>query len=672
MNPNFLKSQADRNGIRNEYLKNLQLETSNNLMNYNANQIFKQTGVLPPSITALVDTRSITEKYADKQKARVAVIAGLREITDGANANQIIDQIHGNDIIDLLNNLPQIIADLKPKWSLGITAPAFLGYWNNYKQALASNGGVSTLPIIQSNQLLTSIQGLLQNLQTTIATKEQYDALGKIFDELTPTTQLLMAKKMNSRIRELTQSLIEEAKKAEEIKDPIVKQNRIALLGELASQFPTQSETQTLINEAQVAQQLDNTPTMSNVLGTNSLSIQQPAVDMLDSLSQEIDIMVSTPIKSSSPATTKESQSTQEQTGSNPKPFEPTLRPPKNIDEFMSLPLKSKIGFLLFLDKNDPTFEKEKNIKNAQQKSLRHISWKDTSPNYVGKTNIMELLDKFFNSKGIITPKNEEDTYNSITRKYYKSRNSVPELRAFLSENPNKSRNIKIPAFEESSSESEGEITPRKVKYSNKPLEPTAEDIQKATGTGVRKVGRPRIMGRGVATAVAVYTKKPKVDTSHKVERVPSYIEFGKHLLHQHNLLGGILQIRRRSGNIINELPRQSIGGRLKKILITLTGTGSPSFEDINELSTHEKELLNKVVKHCKIDQRLLVPTPDKTKEEQDMNRLQILSGELTAGNNNPTIVKELKTLLLRLKNCGRIPKREAHEIMEDLLTLGY
>jgi len=106
--------------------------------------------------------------------------------------------------------------------------------------------------------------------------------------------------------------------------------------------------------------------------------------------------------------------------------------------------------------------------------------------------------------------------------------------------------------------------------------------------------------------------------------------------------------------------------------LITLTGTGSPSFEDINELSTHEKELLNKVVKHCKIDQRLLVPTPNKTKEEQDMNRLKILSGEISSGNNNPTIVKELKTLLLRLKNSGRIPKREAHEIMEDLLTLGY
>ena len=110
----------------------------------------------------------------------------------------------------------------------------------------------------------------------------------------------------------------------------------------------------------------------------------------------------------------------------------------------------------------------------------------------------------------------------------------------------------------------------------------------------------------------------------------------------------------------------------MKKVLLTLTGSGSPSFEDINELSEKDKALLNKVVKKAKIDQRLLVPTPDKTKEEQDMNKLQILSGEIQSGNNNPQLVKELKVLLLRLKNGGRIPKRQAHEIMEDLLSLGY
>ena len=81
---------------------------------------------------------------------------------------------------------------------------------------------------------------------------------------------------------------------------------------------------------------------------------------------------------------------------------------------------------------------------------------------------------------------------------------------------------------------------------------------------------------------------------------------------------------------------------------------------------------MNKVVKHTKINDRLLVPTPDRSKEEQDYVRFQILVGELKSGNNNPTLIRELKTILLRLKNNGRIPKREAHEILEDVLSLGF
>jgi len=668
MNPKFTKSQADRNAVKNEYLKNLQLETSNNLMNYNAKQIFKQTGILPPSITSLVDTRSITEKYADKQKARVAVLSGLREITDGANANQIIDQIHGNDILDLLNNLPQIIAEIKPKWSLGITAPAFLSYWNNYKQALSLNAGVSTLAVLQSNQLLTNIQGLLQNIQATLPTKQDFALLKNVFSSLPQTEEVRRASQMIGDAEDDTQTVYSLATEMsiKGTKDPLVFEQQIKDLQAVMENIPPRSTIVDLTQQAQIASQLGNSPQEANYLATQvqgQLSMIQPK--SFEEVEQELESMTSTPTKSPSTASTL----TASMVGKSPVSKESGKRQyfegdPKTFSQWESMKWEDKRKFIKTIFTNsDPRidygkdWDKDKSIIHIAKDEYNPINTNNTtkgnkSKYWIGLTNIPQLMEAYF--KGEIEPSPSK----------IKSKLSGAE-ESKKSSSGKKARPVLITAKdinEEDSSEEEG-------------IEPTAEQIKKGgeSGTGIkRKVGRPRIMGRGVATAVAVYTKKPKVDTSHKVERVPSYIEFGKHLLHQHNLLGGILQIRRRSGNIINELPRQSIGGRLKKILITLTGTGSPSFEDINELSTHEKELLNKVVKHCKIDQRLLVPTPDKTKEEQDMNRLQILSGEITAGNNNPTIVKELKTLLLRLKNSGRIPKREAHEIMEDLLTLGY
>ena len=651
MNPQFCRTASDRNSARNEYIKNLQLETSNNLMNYNANQVFKQTGVLPPSITALLDTRSITEKYADTQKARVAVLSGLREITDGANANQIVSQIQSKDMITLLNNLPQIISEIKPKWSLGITAPAFMGYWDNYKKAVAMNSGVSVYPIIQSNQLLTNIQGILQNIQATLPTQQDYKLMKSVFKLLPQTEQVRLTDQMINDAMEQADEILKIANEVSQMtqEDPIRLENIAKQIQIAIENAPPKSVIQSLTQQANISVSLGNSPKEANDLATQAnsqLSVGNPS--NYQNIEQEFESMISP--SSQSPTTTVATESTREQTETGRRVyFQGT---PETYEQWENMKWDNKLSFVKTIFKNsDPkinwgSIPKPHSIKHLAQSKYNPGNTNSTtrgtrSNHWIGDTNIEELMEDYFkvNKQG-------------GAQESKKSSGKKPK-----------------PVYIEEESEEEG-------------AEPTAEDIRKATtGSGIKR--KHRIQGRGVnshrthapttnLTSGGNYYQKPKIDTSHKVEKVPSYIEFGKHVLHQHNLQGGILQIRRRSGTIINDLPRQAVGGKLKKVLITLTGTGSPSFEDINELSDSEKNLLNKIVKTCKIDQRLLVPTPNKNKEEQDFNRLQILSGEITAGNNNPQIVKELKTILLRLKNVGRIPKKHAHEIMEDLLSLGY
>jgi hypothetical protein len=620
MNPQFSRTQADRNAIRNEYIKNLQLETANNLTNYNANQIFKQTGALPPSITAQLDTRSITEKYADKQKARVAVIAGLREITDGANANMISDQIHGDELITLLNNLPQIVADIKPKWSLGITAPAFMNYWNNYKQALTANAGVSNYPIIQSNQLLTSINGALQNIQATLPTGADYDKLKQVINLLPKTTKRGLAIKIIDDAKKQAEEIVAQANATAQQKigesDPILQQKRIELLGELTARLPNITALSQLTQDAQIASQLDRNVEGADEVCDNVINILQPELQELQELkivSERINEIEKRTPKSTPANTPQQSQEATEpidwEEGSEGDDEEGMT----TLPAFSPNPVRNPTSFADIFQ-NDLPYIKAQIDKLVKSKELN-----PADINYGAEY------------KG-------EKRYYSVGKKQYYNTN-IPEL----------VDNILQP---------------------KRGLGGAQESKQSETGKGLRK---RHMKGCGVSFApkgtISSYTK---VDTSKKVEKVPSYIQFGKHLLHQHDLHGGILKIKRLSGTVINELPTQSIGGKLKKVLITLTGSGNPSFEDINELSEHEKSLLNKIVKNCKIDQRLLVPTPDKTKEEQFYNRLQILSGEIGAGNNNPQIVRELKTLLLKLKNSGRIPARHAHAILEELLSLGY
>ena len=610
MNPQFARSKADKNAIRMEYIKNLQLETSNNLMNYNANKIFKESGALPPSITAQLDTRSITEKYADKQKARVAVIAGLREITDGANANMISDQIHGDEIVLLINNLPQIIADIKPKWSLGITAPAFMNYWNKYKLSLQSNAGVSNFPILQSNQLLTNIQGILQNIQTTLPSGEDYEKLKQVINLLPKTTKRGLAIKIIDDARKQAEEILANARAINEGKigenDPILQKQRIAFINQLTSRVANISAVRTLTQDAQVASQLDRNVEGADEVFDNVIHQLQPEDLSLEEMEEQIRII------SASNTPSQQSQSATEAT-------EATEEPNWGQSE------------------NDLGSDEEEGMTTAPAQS----------PSPFRPTNFEELM--------------KSDWVNF----------ALPFIMGLIKNGDIKKADIKYDTGYSGEKRPSG-LRKGTIRQTNLPelidasLKPRglggAEESKKSeTGTGMKR----KIKGCGISSYA-------KVDTSRKVEKVPSYIQFGKHLLHQHDLQNGKLKIKRLSGTIINDLPNQAIGGKLKKVLITLTGTGNPSFEDINELSEHEKTLLNKIVKNCKIDQRLLVPTPDKTKEEQSYNRLQILSGEINAGNNNPQIVRELKTLLLKLKNSGRVPARHAHAILEELLSLGY
>jgi hypothetical protein len=664
MNPQFARSKADKNAIRSEYIKNLQLETSNNLMNYNANKIFKESGALPPSITAQLDTRSITEKYADKQKARVAVIAGLREITDGANANMITDQIHGDEIITLLNNLPQIVADIKPKWSLGITAPAFMDYWNKYKLSLQANAGVSNFPILQSNQLLTSINGLLQTIQSTLPTKEDLIRLKSVMGDLPSTRLRKRSIEEILRAIEYDEFIVTHAKELEQMKQdfPEKVEATRAVLAELVRRQPTKETISKLLNDFLIAKSLGKDQKgierLEGELQEGFSEIPEDAE--LVRLREEMRILSAKSTPQNTPTQTQEDedeaerlrtialnspypvplpqflQSSATEQGSESEgsdtegmttapadtprslPSRQTFQgqTPTTYEQFESLgSWNEKRAFIKQLYNSDKQFHDAVNWGSLPKRSIQHLAESEYSTKgtkkgeksdmWIGLTNIPELLQEYFKQK---------------------------------------------PAGG---------------------LGGAQESKQSETGKGLRR--KREMKGCGVSFApkgsISTYAR---VDTSKKVEKVPSYIQFGKHLLHQHDLHGGILKIKRLSGSIINELPTQSIGGKLKKVLITLTGTGSPSFEDINELNEHEKSLLNKIVKNCKIDQRLLVPTPDKTKEEQLYNRLQILSGEINAGNNNPQIVRELKTLLLKLKNSGRIPARHAHVILEELLSLGY
>ena len=79
-----------RDTIRQQYLNTLTLDIANQTKNLNANKLFKANG---STGSEPADTRSATEKYEDLDNLKVQVRAGLKQITDGMEAERVVADI---------------------------------------------------------------------------------------------------------------------------------------------------------------------------------------------------------------------------------------------------------------------------------------------------------------------------------------------------------------------------------------------------------------------------------------------------------------------------------------------------------------------------------------------------------------------------------------------------
>jgi hypothetical protein len=172
--------------------------------------------------------------------------------------------------------------------------------------------------------------------------------------------------------------------------------------------------------------------------------------------------------------------------------------------------------------------------------------------------------------------------------------------------------------------------------------------------------------GRGLGKSRA----KTPVEKSNGYEKPVQYTQFGRYLIHHPKLKQGILQLKTPKGGAIKALPTEYLTPRLKDVMITLVGNGSPSLESFDRLTADEKDKLHHITKHSQYE-KVSIPRGHLDKEDQMLHKFTILKGELMAGNNNKQLLKEFKSMLIKFVEDGRIPRRQAHEILLELAREG-
>ena len=97
-----------------------------------------------------------------------------------------------------------------------------------------------------------------------------------------------------------------------------------------------------------------------------------------------------------------------------------------------------------------------------------------------------------------------------------------------------------------------------------------------------------------------------------------------------------------------------------------------PSFASYEGLGDEEKAYLHRLTEISNIENRLKIPAPSKDSEDQEIDRFEILNGEIQAGNDNPKMIKEFKLLIMKLSRKKLLPAGQVKDIIFELTSLGY
>ena len=170
---------------------------------------------------------------------------------------------------------------------------------------------------------------------------------------------------------------------------------------------------------------------------------------------------------------------------------------------------------------------------------------------------------------------------------------------------------------------------------------------------------------RGGSVAVAV-VGKPRRGIVPK-----DLVPFGRYFVDACKLDDDIVHLKKPCGVNVPEVPTRKVSKEVCSIMKGIVGGKLPQYDDIEPLNDEDRAYLHKVVKLAKLNNQVRIPEPNKDAKKAEQERFELMRGQILAGNDNPMLIKEFKLLVLKYVKEGRIPKREANEVLYELMALG-
>lgn len=198
----------------------------------------------------------------------------------------------------------------------------------------------------------------------------------------------------------------------------------------------------------------------------------------------------------------------------------------------------------------------------------------------------------------------------------------------------------------------------------------TAEAASTATGTtqsGVTSVfreakGQPT-KGKGITPKIRM-----KVGRGLAVKQTPSYREYGKYAIHIPQLeQQDILNVKYKSLGQIPKFKPIPVSDVFRDFILDLLENGKPNARVYTQIAPEERKFFEEMSIGAGVWNGLGLKRTTTSTDEEENKRFEILRGEYMAGNNNPKVISELRKLVVKMMNDGRIRKNQGVELLMEL-----
>ena len=184
---------------------------------------------------------------------------------------------------------------------------------------------------------------------------------------------------------------------------------------------------------------------------------------------------------------------------------------------------------------------------------------------------------------------------------------------------------------------------------------PEKDDPRRRTrsGTGFKNIPKHRKkFGHGISTAT---------DS-------PEYREFGRLIVNIPKLTDGILRVLYASNGInVAGIKSTHISPDFVDLIMTILDTEKFNPRLFDRLPISEKPLFKKLIDIAKLKHKLGANNLVDENEKQQLQRWEIVRGEIESGNDNISLRKEAKKLISYFMKSGRLSKSEAYDLLIQL-----